>query len=113
MLPIRFHLPIMVACEFLGFFAGVVPVMVAWVRGGFGDSLLLGAGSAILAGILGVMAPRILFRKVWPARCDQADCRGRSFPEGSDPIIYVCGLCGHKTVTNVSDGGDSRQWHNR
>lgn len=112
MLPIRYHLPIMIACELLGFLVGAGVVIPCWIAGLLGESLWL-AAIVLLAGVLvGALIPRILFRVLMPARCSHPDCHGQAFPVGTDPITYVCRRCGKQTATNVSDS-DGREFRDK
>ena len=109
MLPIRYHLSIMIACEFLGFFVGAVCVGAMWISGQFGDRLWL-AGVTLFAGVfLGLAIPRTVFRNLLPARCE--NCHGRALPQGADPITYVCKQCGTKKATSISEGDGRGRWH--
>ncbi len=113
MLSIRFHLPVMIVCEFLGFFAGAIAVGAMWISGQFGDRLWLAGIAFCCAGVVGTVIPRFVFRVLIPARCRQERCGGHAYPTGSDPITYVCRRCGQATATHVSDDDGRDTWNER
>ncbi|TWT86751.1 hypothetical protein Mal64_35810 [Pseudobythopirellula maris] len=102
---IRWHLRFMVAAEMLGFLAAEGLVVYGFVAGAFGQSLAYAAVAMVVAGVVGVMAPRLLFRKLIPARCDQAGCSGRALVVSENPIVYSCKACGKSVETAVFEGG--------
>ena len=54
--------------------------------------------------VLGYLVPHVVFRRLVGAACPSPDCRGKTFPKGRDPIIYVCALCGRSFPTGLSEG---------
>ena len=73
-----------------------------------------GIGSSVAEGavffglfVLGYLIPHAVFRHIIGAACPSPDCRGKAFPKGRDPIIYVCALCRCSFLTGLSEGGDS------
>lgn len=113
MLPQHLHLKIMIACEFAGFIIGAITVGILWVAGQLGDRVWL-AGIALCCSVLaGAVIPRIIFRKILPAHCNDKNCGGRAFPRGSDPITYVCSRCGNITTTIVSERNGHDRWNDK
>ena len=57
--------------------------------------------------VLGYQIPHTIFRRLVGAVCPSPDCRGKAFPKGRNPVIYVCALCRRSFPTGLSEGGDS------
>ena len=91
---------------------GSVGAPGAWVfykfytEHGIGTSAAEGAAFFGLF-VLGYLIPHAVFRHIIGAACPSPDCRGKAFPKGRDPIIYVCALCGRSFPTGLSEGGGS------
>ena len=88
---------------------GSVGAPGAWVYYRFQTEHGIGIGiteGAVFFGlfILGYLVPHAVFRHLVGAACPSPDCRGRTFPKGRDPIIYVCTLCGRSFPTGLSEG---------
>lgn len=73
-----------------------------------------GIGTSVVEGvvffglfILGYLVPRALFRHLIGAKCPAPNCRGRAFPKGTQPIVYVCGSCRRSYPTEWSEGDSS------
>jgi len=56
--------------------------------------------------LLGVMVPRMIFRFLVGAKCPAPDCRGRAFPKGANPVIYVCKSCKRSFPTEPPEQED-------
>ena len=54
--------------------------------------------------VLGYLIPHIVFRHLVGAACPALGCRGKAFPKGRNPIIYVCTSCGRSYPTGLSEG---------
>lgn len=91
---------------------GSVGAPVAWIlykfytEHGIGISVVEGAVFIGLF-VLGYQLPHLAFRRVIGAACPTHGCRGKVFPKGRDPIIYVCSLCRRSFPIGLSEGGDS------
>ena len=105
---IRRHIHVQWSFEIVG----SLGVPGAWVfykfyaEHGIGTSV---AEGAVFFGlfVLGYVIPHTVFRHIIGATCPFPDCRGKAFPKGRDPVIYVCALCGRSFPTGLSEGGDS------
>ena len=89
--------------------AGSVGAPGAWIfykfytEHGIGSSV---AEGAVFFGlfVLGYLIPHAVFRHLVGAACPSRDCRGKAFPKGRNPVIYVCKLCGRSFPTGLSEG---------
>jgi hypothetical protein len=57
--------------------------------------------------VLGYLIPHAVFRHFVGAACPSPACRGKAFPKGRNPVIYVCTSCRLAFPTGLSEGGDS------
>jgi hypothetical protein len=57
--------------------------------------------------VLGYFIPHTVVRHFVGAACPCPDCRGKAFPKGRNPVIYVCASCHYSSPTGLSEGGDS------
>ena len=102
---IRRHIPVQSAFEI----AGSVGTPAAWVyykfqtEHGIGISVTEGAVFFGLF-ILGYSIPHVVFRHLVGAACPALNCRGKVFPKGRNPIIYVCTSCRRSYPTGLSEG---------
>lgn len=58
--------------------------------------------------IVGYLVPRAVFRHWIGAACPASDCRGKVFPEGTNPVVYVCRSCRCSYDSGVSEGDDGQ-----
>lgn len=102
---IRRHFTVQTWFEILG----SIGAPAAWVtykfqtEHGIGISFTEGAAFFGLF-IIGYLIPHAVFRHLLGAVCPSSDCRGKAFPRGRDPIIYVCARCGRSFPTGLSEG---------
>ena len=59
--------------------------------------------------IAGYLLPRAVFRHLIAAACPV--CAGRMFPQGRNPVLYVCRSCGRSHDTGMSEGEDGQATH--
>lgn len=111
----RKHLGLMVACEYGGFFIGALVAIYLFVTNVAGGGARLWVWALVGFGcvLVGVMAPRLVFRRLIGCACDAEGCPGSAYAEGSRPIAYVCRTCGKRWETGVSDGGHGTWWEDR
>lgn len=57
--------------------------------------------------IAGILVPHTIFKHLIGARCPAAGCHGKTFPEGTNPITYVCRSCKRSYDSGMSEGGDT------
>lgn len=58
--------------------------------------------------ILGYLVPRLVFRRLIGAACPTPDCRGKAFPTGTKPLVYVCRSCTRSYPTELFEGDDGQ-----
>ena len=104
-MPIRTHLVLTIAGEFLGFIAGAILCIWIFMAQPGPIHLIVMALIALPIIAIFVMLPRTLFRRLIPARCPAPGCAGGAYATGSHPITYICRRCGHIHETSVSEGG--------
>jgi hypothetical protein len=109
-MPIALHVALMFLGEFAGFFVGAVFGIWLWVGRPIEMSIPLQIGVIVAALFVGVMVPRVLFRRVIPARSPAEGCGDPARPQGSRPIVYRCRRCGHVHDTGWSEG-DTHDHH--
>src|SRR6185295_9967725 len=92
--------------------AGTVGAPGAWVYYKFHTEH--GVGTSVIEGvmffglfILGYLVPRAFFRHLIGTKCPAPNCRGKAFPKGTQPIVYVCGSCRRSYPTEWSESDSS------
>ena len=91
---------------------GSIGAPMAWVfykfQSGHGMGTSVSEGALFFSlFILGYLIPHAIFRHLVGAACPSPGCRGKIFPKGRSPVVYVCAQCGASFPIGLSEGGDS------
>ena len=102
------HIQVQGSLEIIGSVGAPVGWMIYQFQTEHGPGVGVSEG-AVFFGlfVLGYLIPHTVFRHLVGAACPSPDCRGKAFPKGRDPVIYVCALCRRSFPTGLSEGGDS------
>jgi hypothetical protein len=101
---VRFHLFLMIFCEFAGFLVGGILVVYLFVTSGGLHFRFLQIVTFFAIILVGTMIPRLVFRNLIPAKCPA--CGEKAYAQGANPVRYVCRSCGHREDTAVFEDTD-------
>lgn len=84
----------------IGVFAAATAPFIGAIRREERSLLVVLAPAAAAA-----LAARFAFRKLVPARCVDERCMGRMFPQGANPAVYRCDVCGKTAESGFEPDG--------